>query len=101
MHRPSTRDDEGLSAMADPTPDSDVGAHAGSPALGGGGRSVPPATPRWVKVTGIVVLVLIVLVVVILLLGHGPGQHNAAGAAAGRSAPAGVALVWSNPGADT
>ena len=34
-------------------------------------------TPRWVKITGLVVLVLVVLLVVSSLLGveHGPGRH--------------------------
>lgn len=37
-----------------------------------------PGTPRWVKVTGLVVLALVVLALVAALLvggGHGPGQH--------------------------
>jgi hypothetical protein len=34
-------------------------------------------TPRWVKVSAIVVLVLVLLVVVMLVVGgdHGPGRH--------------------------
>ena len=39
-----------------------------------------PGTPRWVKVTGIVVLVVVVLAIVAALaLGgdHGPGRHVA------------------------
>lgn len=83
--------------MADPPPDSDIGRPGGRPSLGGGGRSVPPAAPRWVKATGIVVVVLVVLVVVILLLGHGPAQHTASGAPAGRSASADVTMA--QPGA--
>jgi hypothetical protein len=33
--------------------------------------------PRWVKVSGVVLLVLAVLVVFALLTGHGPGMHGA------------------------
>jgi hypothetical protein len=40
-----------------------------------------PGIPRWVKVSGIIVIVLIVLVVVLLVIGlgsdHGPGRHSA------------------------
>ncbi|MBT2534336.1 hypothetical protein J7E83_19835 [Arthrobacter sp. ISL-48] len=31
--------------------------------------------PRWVKVSGIVLLLLAVLLVAMLLSGHGPGRH--------------------------
>ena len=39
--------------------------------------SKPPATPRWVKVFGIIALVVVLLFVVLLLAGghHGPGRH--------------------------
>ena len=84
--------------MADPSPDSDIGTPGGQPDIGGGGRSAPPATPRWVKVAGIVVVVLVALVVVMLLLGHGPAQHIAA-AVSDWSAPTGVAMVLPGPGA--
>lgn len=65
--------------MADPSryPDAAEGADADS------GRGVPPRTPRWVKVSGIVVGVLILLVVIVMLTGlgggHGPGRHMGAG----------------------
>ena len=41
----------------------------------------PPRMPRWVKVSGIVVIVLVLLVVVLQLTGvigdgHGPGRHG-------------------------
>ena len=45
----------------------------------------PPATPRWVKMSG-VVLALIVLAVLVKVLvgggvgGHGPGRHSGLGA---------------------
>jgi hypothetical protein len=41
-----------------------------------------PATPRWVKVFGIVTLVIVVLVVLLLVVGggsHGPGRHTGTG----------------------
>lgn len=42
------------------------------------GMETPPATPRWVKVFGIVALAVVVLVVIALLSGgHGPGRHGA------------------------
>lgn len=45
----------------------------------------PPATPRWVKVSGLVVLLLVLVVVVMVALrggDHGPGMHGAQGALA-------------------
>jgi len=42
-------------------------------------RDSTTGTPRWVKVSAIVVLVLVLLVVLMLLVGgpggHGPGRH--------------------------
>ena len=42
-----------------------------------------PGIPRWVKVSGIIVIALVVLVMVLLLTGvggdHGPGRHTGAG----------------------
>jgi hypothetical protein len=72
--------------MAAPSSGSDPGVQ---PDPGSG----PPPVPRWVKVSGIVVVVLAVLVVVMLLLGHGPGRHGAPGAAAGRTSPASAAMI--------
>ena len=45
--------------MADPAPDTgdDIG------------------TPRWAKVSGIIVIILVLLVVVMMFTGHGPGRH--------------------------
>ena len=71
--------------MADPSSGSDLGEH---PNTGSG----PPPVPRWVKVSGIVVVVLALLVVVMLLLGHGPGRHGAPGAA-GETSAADVAMI--------
>ncbi|MEV0856775.1 hypothetical protein ACWFPY_29525 [Nocardia fluminea] len=48
--------------MTDPTPRSRPASH----------------TPRWVKVTGIVIAILVALLVVGLIIGggeHGPGRH--------------------------
>ena len=35
-----------------------------------------PGTPRWVQLTGIVVLIVVLLVVVMALTGGGPGGHG-------------------------
>lgn len=42
------------------------------------GPEVPPRTPPWVKVFGIIALVLILAVAVQFMLGirHGPGMHS-------------------------
>jgi len=77
--------------MADPSSGSDLGgADLGDHSHP---RSGPPPVPRWVKVSGIVVVVLALLLVVMLLLGHGPGRHGAPGAAAGQASPTGVAMI--------
>jgi hypothetical protein len=44
----------------------------------------PPATPRWVKITGVVLALIVVAVVVKLAFGggvggHGPGMHGGMG----------------------
>ncbi len=46
-----------------------------------------PGTPRWVKVSGIVVLALILLFAIVLLAGgnHGPGRHLPSGDAGGHT----------------
>jgi hypothetical protein len=50
-----------------------------------------PGTPRWVKVSGIIVIVLVLLVVVLLVTGvggeHGPGRHMPSGDAGGDTPP--------------
>jgi hypothetical protein len=51
-------------------------------------RSTPPATPRWVKIMGIVILVAILLFVIVGLFSgiqHGPKLHNPAGGMVERS----------------
>jgi hypothetical protein len=46
-------------------------------------RGLPPVTPRWVKVAGIIVIVLVLLAVVVLVTGiggeHGPSRHTLSG----------------------
>jgi len=54
-----------------------------------------PGTPRWVKVSAIVVGVLVLLFIVLVLTGvggpHGPGRHMLSGDASGQTPPSGVA----------
>ncbi len=66
--------------MADPTPGDDTG-------VGPGGEY--PGIPRWVKVSGIIVIGLVLLVVISLLAGvrHGPGLHAPSGGAGGDTPP--------------
>jgi hypothetical protein len=53
-------------------------------------RQPYPGTPRWVKVSGIVVILLVVLVAIMLLAGHGPGRHGLSGGAGSRVVLSGV-----------
>lgn len=51
-----------------------------------------PGTPRWVKVSGIVVGVLVLLAVILMLAGggpvrHGPGRHIPSGDRGGETPP--------------
>ena len=39
-------------------------------------RGSPPGTPRWVKISGIIVIALILLLVILHLTGNGFGNHN-------------------------
>ena len=66
--------------MTNPSPQHDPQSPAGETTSGVPNRDAPPATPRWVKIFGIVALVLIVIVVLAMLLGgnHGPGRHGGA-----------------------
>ncbi len=67
--------------MADRPPDHDTGV--------GPGREYP-GIPRWVKVSGIIVIVLFLLVVVVMFIGrgeHGPGRHAPSGDAGGQTPP--------------
>jgi hypothetical protein len=38
-------------------------------------RGLPPSTPRWVKVAGIIGIVLVLVFVILHLTGHSPGGH--------------------------
>ncbi len=80
--------------MADPSrsPDTSVAAAVAEPDRGST-TSAPryPGTPRWVKVSGIVVLVLVLLVVIVMVVGggqHGPMRHTPSGAPGGDTPPA-------------
>jgi hypothetical protein len=42
-------------------------------------RAASGATPRWVKVFGIVGGILVLLIIVMLFSGHGPGRHTHSG----------------------
>lgn len=61
--------------MAEPNADRDAERPVDDPELLG-----PPATPRWVKVSGVVAVIVIALVAVMLATGgpgeHGPGRHS-------------------------
>jgi hypothetical protein len=47
-----------------------------------------PGTPRWVKLSGIMVVIVILLVGIILLTGgHGPGRHMQPGGDSGKQTP--------------
>jgi hypothetical protein len=62
--------------MADPASDTGSGSDVAN-GSGSGGRSAP-GMPRWVKVSGVVVLVVVLALAVVLLTGaggHGPGRH--------------------------
>ena len=61
-------------------PDHDGNTAPSRPAESSGpaGPAGQAGMPRWVKISGVVLLVLAVLVVFALLSGHGPGMHGAA-----------------------
>ena len=78
--------------MADPPPRSasDRVRSDGPPGVAGRDR---PATPRWVKIVGVIALVLLVVVVVALVAGggeHGPGRHSGSGDGGAQTAPSGT-----------
>ncbi len=56
-----------------------------------------PGTPRWVKVSGIVVGVVVVLVAIVVFIGvagpHGPGRHASSGEAGGHTGWGRLALL--------
>jgi hypothetical protein len=51
--------------------------------------SKPPATPRWVKVSGIIAAVVILLLVILALAGggHSPSRHMPGGDNGGHTPP--------------
>ena len=55
-----------------------------------GNRPSYPGTPRWVKVSAIIVIVLVLLVAIMLLSGHGPGRHTSSGDAGSQVVLSGV-----------
>lgn len=69
--------------MADPYRDTSTGNDTE--------HELPPAIPRWVKVSAIVVGLLVVLFVALTLAGvggdHGPGRHTLAAGTAGSALP--------------
>jgi hypothetical protein len=65
--------------MADPAPYPDSNADPGDDTGVGAVRGSTTGTPRWVKVSGIIVGVLVLVFLVLQLTGvggeHGPGRH--------------------------
>ena len=61
-------------------------------------RPSPPAMPRWVKVTGIVVGILVLVFLILQLTGiagqHGPGRHMSGDG----SSSSGAATAWASAG---
>ncbi|MEX2290565.1 MAG: hypothetical protein WD794_09600 [Mycobacteriales bacterium] len=68
------------------------------------GQAQPPATPRWVKITGVVLALFVLAVLAKVLIGggvggHGPGMHGAfGGLAPPASSGAALATVQAWPG---
>lgn len=77
--------------MADPPLYPDTGNDTDvSPGRGSTTTPIYPGTPRWVKVSGIVVLVLVLLIVIMMVVGggrHGPGRHMPSDGAGGYPSP--------------
>lgn len=76
--------------MADPPPYPDTGV--------GPDRGSTPGTPRWVTVSGMIVIVLALLVGGLMLVGgglggHGPGRHTPKGDTPGVEAPVLATIV--------
>lgn len=86
--------------MANLPPTSDSGNDPGV----GPGREYP-GIPRWVKVSGIIVIVLILLVVIMLFTGvggdHGPSRHIPAGDVVETPSGDAVETPSGDPGGDT
>ena len=66
------------------------------------GGPKPPATPRWVKITGAVIALFIVAVLAKVLFGggvsHGPGMHGGLGTTTSAPATAPSATAPALPG---
>jgi len=82
--------------MTDPPPNPDTGVEPD--------RGSQPRMPRWVKVSGIVVIFLVLLVIGLIVTDqggqHGPGRHGPGGQSLGlisQEAPGGWALVGHAP----
>lgn len=54
----------------------DSNSDTGEDTLARSDRGLPPSTPRWVKVFGIIALILVLLFVVLHLTGRGFGGHT-------------------------
>jgi hypothetical protein len=56
------------------------------------GRGSRPATPRWVKVFGVIAAVVVLLFLILLLTGnnHRPGRHMGPGGGKSHAPPAGA-----------
>lgn len=61
--------------MADPSRSPDSNGNTGDEASAGPDRGSITATPRWVKVFGMIALVVVVLFVILHLTGGGLGRH--------------------------
>jgi hypothetical protein len=63
-----------------------------TPPTGPAAAARPPGVPRWVKVTGVVVLLLVAILVVSKFAGveHGPGRHSGSDDSPGQTQPAGT-----------
>jgi hypothetical protein len=61
--------------MADPLPYPDSSSDTGDDTSVRPNRRSPPSTPRWVKVSAIIVIVLVLLFVILHLTGLSLGGH--------------------------
>ena len=83
--------------MADPPPDTDSKGDTGV----GPNRGSTTATPRWVKVFGVIALVAVLLFVLLLFTKgpHRPGLHASFGGLGGNTPPFSVTEVHTPSGA--
>ena len=85
--------------MAEPStfPDSEDDAGVNPGRESASGTPAYPGAPRWLKVSGIVVLILVLLLVIVMLASggnHGPGRHAPSGGAGGHAA---LLAIWAHP----